>query len=834
MAETTEQYRNRINQLKTSIENEPYMKNMRPDIAEGISKTGNRQADIEIRQNSLEDDFAAVQTDARSTSPSGAELAVAAGVHDTIGDRFDFIEERIQHVSYEMFRLEGMTDSEVVRATHEYANLNKLNVINSSGEYWLDAGTEIPIKTNVDWGTTKFHMTAEKKRHFIIQPETSLETIVLGSSSKVSLLQRLKKGANTLPELSSYANYFIKIANENKAIASRNHPTASQEFKLEEYFYLDEGGRLQSPIDYNFDDYTSIVGKSANHAHITISGGMFLITPNNSTELSASYVQIGLGIERNRVTIENQTIAYETTVDNPNPLSGFYNYLNVYDLTFRNIRGVSQKESFSGSYGFYGQYVVRLGFDNVTGDSDEGYWGVQGHNKIKDMTIRDSTFSRVDVHFDCRNITIRDSKIGNLRLNGGGRLFVENVEFNNNLPISMRGDYGGSWDGDITIKNCIVKADESNADIRLLGFNRGDYDFGYDVINGRNIVIENITLDLTKNPNHDATKSIVSMYGDGAWSYAGKRPTMYDNLTVKNIQICNKSESNKSGFTLSHIIRPQLLKSKRKGGFKKSTNSLQVDYNTFLTFDNIELDKRYSSVFSALYVAFYCTVTTSTQLAEYDEYSVYPKLIIKNCKEVKLQPRSAVVDISVFDSSVTHINAVDDNYVSSSNSKITLARCEIKPKFRSDTGTPSRDSENVFRLSHEFNAYDSMLYAVEFDDVRNFDKSLKSSGMLVIQTDQYKVVKTTSSLKNMVLNPSIIEYMKTLTSSDTADSLADAVANLKTTQAVSPITQGNTSYRPQMSSAAYYLKGFVFFDTSLNKPIYWTGTNWVYSDGTTA
>lgn len=47
LAETTEQYRARINQLKTSIENEPYMKNMRPDIAEGISKTGNRQADIE-------------------------------------------------------------------------------------------------------------------------------------------------------------------------------------------------------------------------------------------------------------------------------------------------------------------------------------------------------------------------------------------------------------------------------------------------------------------------------------------------------------------------------------------------------------------------------------------------------------------------------------------------------------------------------------------------------------------------------------------------------------------------------------------------------------------
>lgn len=47
MAETTEQYRNRINQIKTSIENEPYMMKMREDIAEGVGTTGNRQADVE-------------------------------------------------------------------------------------------------------------------------------------------------------------------------------------------------------------------------------------------------------------------------------------------------------------------------------------------------------------------------------------------------------------------------------------------------------------------------------------------------------------------------------------------------------------------------------------------------------------------------------------------------------------------------------------------------------------------------------------------------------------------------------------------------------------------
>lgn len=87
MAETTDQYKSRISQIKTSIENEPEIVKMREDIAEGISKTGNRQADIEVRQGTLEEDFVKVQQDASSVSPSGAEVAVARGEYSTLDGR---------------------------------------------------------------------------------------------------------------------------------------------------------------------------------------------------------------------------------------------------------------------------------------------------------------------------------------------------------------------------------------------------------------------------------------------------------------------------------------------------------------------------------------------------------------------------------------------------------------------------------------------------------------------------------------------------------------------------------------------------------------------------
>ena len=57
MAETTEQYRTRINQLNASIKSEPYIEKMRNDIAEGVSKTGNRQADLENDHEAFKSDL---------------------------------------------------------------------------------------------------------------------------------------------------------------------------------------------------------------------------------------------------------------------------------------------------------------------------------------------------------------------------------------------------------------------------------------------------------------------------------------------------------------------------------------------------------------------------------------------------------------------------------------------------------------------------------------------------------------------------------------------------------------------------------------------------------
>lgn len=151
MVETTDEYRNRINQLKTSIENEPYIKEMRSDIAEGISKTGNRQADIEVRQDKLEDDFVAVQQDASSASPSGAEVAVARGEYNTLDERLTEEEQKVTA------QLADITDDGYLIAdmiglkkynTEEEARLNVDNDNNAELlQGFLDSGHKIKLNS---------------------------------------------------------------------------------------------------------------------------------------------------------------------------------------------------------------------------------------------------------------------------------------------------------------------------------------------------------------------------------------------------------------------------------------------------------------------------------------------------------------------------------------------------------------------------------------------------------------------------------------------------------------------------------------------------------------
>jgi hypothetical protein len=52
------------------------------------------------------------------------------------------------------------------------------------------------------------------------------------------------------------------------------------------------------------------------------------------------------------------------------------------------------------------------------------------------------------------------------------------------------------------------------------------------------------------------------------------------------------------------------------------------------------------------------------------------------------------------------------------------------------------------------------------------------------------------------------------------------------TQSILVPTSGTTANRPVTSAEVPLPIGLFYFDTTLNRPIYWTGTNWINAAGT--
>ncbi|WP_373804829.1 SGNH/GDSL hydrolase family protein [Jeotgalibaca porci] len=105
MTESTSEYKKRIEEIKQSIENEPYMAKMREDIAEGISKTGIRQATVEEQFKDVQDHYEAtvhekfqniddqfhevIENTTGKDVISAPEVILARGGAQTLGERLD-------------------------------------------------------------------------------------------------------------------------------------------------------------------------------------------------------------------------------------------------------------------------------------------------------------------------------------------------------------------------------------------------------------------------------------------------------------------------------------------------------------------------------------------------------------------------------------------------------------------------------------------------------------------------------------------------------------------------------------------------------------------------
>ncbi|MDX2432742.1 MAG: hypothetical protein QNK35_17525 [Bacteroides sp.] len=412
---------------------------------------------------------------------------------------------------------DGKTDDiEAIAATHAFANQHDLLVKADEGATYYIGGKERTalIQTDTDFGTAAFIIddTEVQNRH------TSV--FVVGSSLQAFNLEGLASLKRNQEKINVPlpASCLITVSNSNEKRYIRFGLNQNNGSSQTDIFVVDKQGNVDkdAPIIWDFDQITEITALPIDEKTLNITGGRFT-TIANRAESKYSYYSRNITISRSNVLVDGLEHRITGEGDQGAPYRGFINirdcsYVTVKNtiltghLTYRTI-GSAGKPVSMGSYDISVNRALNVSFVNCsqTNDiNDRRYWGILASNYSKNLLYDNCTLSRFDAHMGVANATIRNSTLGHMGINaiGTGVFTVENSTIYGRNLITLRGDYGSTWQGEIIIRNCIfVPAGSRPTSASLIGgSNSGQHDFGYTCYMPERITIEALHIDDSNHP----------------------------------------------------------------------------------------------------------------------------------------------------------------------------------------------------------------------------------------------------------------------------------------------------------------------------------------------
>ena len=153
---------------------------------------------------------------------------------------------------------------------------------------------------------------------------------------------------------------------------------------------------------------------------------------------------------------------------------GFTQTEYANNVTYKNMRFKRQKAHYDasnktvlGSYEILAGNCNRLSWINCDQwqffDPDGGvrYWGFFGSNYCRNYYLENCFLESFDAHCGASNVTIKNSTFEHINCVGHGLIDVENLTVYTDgcrTGITMRGDYGNTWTGEIRIKNLELRS----------------------------------------------------------------------------------------------------------------------------------------------------------------------------------------------------------------------------------------------------------------------------------------------------------------------------------------------------------------------------------------
>ncbi|MGI5817080.1 MAG: hypothetical protein ACOX9R_03165 [Armatimonadota bacterium] len=568
-------------------------------------------------------------------------------------------------VNYRMFGAvgDGENDDGVqIKLAHEYARTHGIPVINMSGEFWILETNDIPIQTNVNWGNTTFHIderyNVQGTPRFRVLNDRPTETLELDDELKATLLEKIRPGVQIIPELAGYSNHLIMVVDSEDRIGIRAGYENHRGWAREDFFYVEEEGRIIGDIAWQFDDFTSVTATPCNDSYLIIEGGGFRMSGHTPDTGSTGYHHNGFSIQRSRTVIRNQWMGLQEGRRDESlaARNGFYSLSRVYDVTLENIRLMPWEKSRRepevavphGTYGIGGARMLNCTFRNLTAEAGWVSWGVFGTNLTKNLRIENSQLNRVDVHFHCHNLYIKDSRIGfkGITVTGTGELVIEDTTRDGNSFISFRRDYGSKWDGRIRLSGCTLRPTGTGT-VSVLNYRMADFDYQYPIGFATSVMIEDMVIDYAAAPGSEAPAWLMDIVPFSRTS-TGERLFFPNRMLFRDIRV----EGREQGVRLVRIPNPQHYDLRRSGGYDGS----RLSANCTIDVENVQLERL--SPEGPGDTANVHLLIGSGEAEDYaDERALYPRIRFTDCDDVGVHLGNAIASAHFERSSLNIVSA---------------------------------------------------------------------------------------------------------------------------------------------------------------------------------
>jgi hypothetical protein len=412
-------------------------------------------------------------------------------------------------VRYEDFGAKGdgkTDDFEALVKAHEHANKMGLSVkASDTATYYIGGGKRtIIVMTDTDFGKAKFIIDdtkLENHRASVFEVCSALKAI------KLSGINALAAGQCKIDAKLPGPCLVIATDFSTKRFIRRGKNQNSGSVQAD-VFLVDEQGNVdpKTAIIWDFKQVSSIEALPLDKTRLKLRGGHFTTIANASE--STAYHARNIEVRRSNVLIEGLEHRITGEGKQGPPYRGFISVGRCANVTIKDTVVTGHKTySKIGSAGSevpMGSYDISLGSSvnvalvNVKQSNDimdRSRWGVIGTNFCKNLSYDGCSLSRFDAHQGVANATIRNSTIGHMGvlLTGFGEFLIENSTVQSRHFIGLRPDYGSTWKGNITIRNC--RFISGSGGVILDGSNDGQHDFGYTCYMPARLVVDGLTIE---------------------------------------------------------------------------------------------------------------------------------------------------------------------------------------------------------------------------------------------------------------------------------------------------------------------------------------------------